>query len=237
MKVPTGCRGGPWRIAADDVLALIERLGADRVYNVGGSGGGPHALAFAAFYPDRVRATAAIASTAPPDAENLDWAKGMCKANRVELDELRRGDEALGEHIAQGAQRILAGEEDPFDGALCEADRAIMVGAKGEFFAEASRWAVRDGIWGWYDDQKALWGMDWGFGLDLVAGQLAIWQGDQDRMVPAGHSRWLARQLPGAETHFLPDMGHPSLYEHYYPAVIASLIGATQASRLRFPAL
>jgi pimeloyl-ACP methyl ester carboxylesterase len=230
----------PGRIVADcadDVLALIETLGVDRIYNVGGSGGGPHALAFAALYPERVHATAALSSTAPPRAEGLDWAKGMCEANRVELAELRRGDEALADHIAQAARRIMEGDEDPFDGALCEADRAIMVGEKGEFFEEAGRQAVRDGFWGWFDDQKALWGMDWGFDLEVVSGPLAIWQGGEDRMVPPDHSRWLATQIPGAAFHLLPDMGHPSLYEHYYPAVLDCLIGAAQASRLRFPAL
>src|SRR4029079_6298036 len=45
---------------ADDAVAVLDHLGIDRAWVVGWSGGGPHALGFAAQAPDRVRAVATI---------------------------------------------------------------------------------------------------------------------------------------------------------------------------------
>jgi len=49
---------------------------------------------------------------------------------------------------------------------------------------------------------------DWGFSLDTLAERAAIWQGDQDRMVPYAHGQWLAAHTPGARVHLEPGAGH-----------------------------
>ena len=49
---------------ADDAAAVLEHLGIDRVWVMGWSGGGPHALGFAARHPERVRGVALIAGAA-----------------------------------------------------------------------------------------------------------------------------------------------------------------------------
>src|SRR5262249_53418979 len=54
--------------AADDVRAIADALRLDRFAVIGRSGGGPHALACAARLDDRVIATAALVSIAPPYA-------------------------------------------------------------------------------------------------------------------------------------------------------------------------
>jgi pimeloyl-ACP methyl ester carboxylesterase len=40
---------------ADDVIAILDHLGLEKVHVIGGSGGAPHVLALAARHPDRVR--------------------------------------------------------------------------------------------------------------------------------------------------------------------------------------
>jgi pimeloyl-ACP methyl ester carboxylesterase len=58
--------------AADDVAAIADQLGVDRLA-VWGPGGSPFALACAALLPDRVAAAAAVAPLAPYQASTLDW--------------------------------------------------------------------------------------------------------------------------------------------------------------------
>src|SRR5438132_10245222 len=58
----------PGRSVADvaaDVATVLDQVGADRVYAIGWSGGGPHALATGALLPERAIAMATIAGVAP----------------------------------------------------------------------------------------------------------------------------------------------------------------------------
>ena len=78
------------------------------------------------------------------------------------------------------------------------------------------------GIAGWREDDLAFVA-DWGFRLDDLRVPVAIWQGDQDRMVPVGHGHWLAKHVAGAEAHLLPGEGHLSLIGAF-PAVVEGLL-------------
>ncbi len=222
----------PGRTAADcaeDVLALVDALGVERFYNVGGSGGGPHALACGALIPDRILATVAISSVGPTFGMGPAWEVGMCRENLDELRALRAGDAALEAHIAREVEKIRAGEdadEGLFGESQCAADRAVMVGEMAEFQAAAGKRAVADGIWGWFDDEKALWDADWCFPLEDVRGPVALWHGAEDRAVPAAHGRWLASQVPDAEFHLLPDLGHVSLFDRAYGAILDTMLAA-----------
>src|SRR3954447_19368831 len=50
---------------ADDLAAILDTVGVDRVPVIGGSGPAPHQLAFAARHPDRVRAMTILVGAAP----------------------------------------------------------------------------------------------------------------------------------------------------------------------------
>ena len=74
-------------------------------------------------------------------------------------------------------------------------DRAALTGEFAEELAEDIHIALRDGIWGWFDDDLAFT-RPWGFDLASIRVPLSIWQGEQDRMVPYAHGVWLAAALP-----------------------------------------
>lgn len=57
--------------AADDVSAIVEALGIDRVAVMGHSGGGPHALACGALLPEQVLGVVSAAGLAPLGAAGL----------------------------------------------------------------------------------------------------------------------------------------------------------------------
>ena len=92
------------------------------------------------------------------------------------------------------------------------ADKAALTGEFADYQAASFRAAVEHGVAGWRDDDLAF-AADWGFTM-TEAGQgapVAVWQGDQDMMVPRAHGRWLAAHIPGARAHLLPGEGHLTL--------------------------
>jgi pimeloyl-ACP methyl ester carboxylesterase len=222
----------PGRAVVDcvgDTVAFADALGADTFYLFGSSGGGPHALACAALLPDRVIAAVSVSGVGSPLAEDLDWTEGMCQENLDELVALRGGDAELERFIERGAaelrkidtpEKLRANLGDSH----CQADRDVLVGTALKVHASAGMLAVSDGIWGWFDDEKALWGSDWGFDLGSIEVPTSLWQGTADRMVPAGHGRWFAGQIPQAKFHLLPEEGHVSLLERHYGEILDELI-------------
>lgn len=207
----------PGRSVADvvaDTGELLDAIGADRFLTIGVSGGGPHALACAALMPDRCVAAATIGGVAPFDAEGLDFLAGMGEDNVVEFGAAAEGTEALLAVIDPQAE--VLGHVAPADLAaafgdlLPEVDKTAMTGPILDWLAESTRHAVSVSSAGWRDDDLAFVG-DWGFGLDRIETPVAIWQGGQDRMVPASHGHWLAANVSGATFHFDAEEGHLSI--------------------------
>jgi pimeloyl-ACP methyl ester carboxylesterase len=197
---------------AADVAAVLDALGLDTFVTAGWSGGGPHSLACAALLPGRCLAAASIAGVAPHDATGLDWTAGMGPENVAEFGAAARGPAALTEFLnpeAAGLGTVTgAGVAAALGGLIADADRAALTGAFADHLAAGLRAALGTGIAGWRDDDLAFVA-DWGF---RVSGEgrrpVAIWQGDQDRMVPFEHGQWLAANIPGARAHLLPGEGH-----------------------------
>ena len=94
-----------------------------------------------------------------------------------------------------------------FGGLVSGADAAALTGEFADDLAASLRAAVREGIDGWLEDDLAFLA-HWGFHLRDVGGRVAIWQGDQDNMVPFAHGQWLAAHTPGARVHLEPGAGH-----------------------------
>ncbi|MGI5493565.1 alpha/beta fold hydrolase [Microtetraspora malaysiensis] len=180
--------------AAEDIATIADELGLDRFPLFGVSGGGPHALAFAARFPERVTRVATLASPAPCDAEGLDWTAGMMEANRKSSVAALRG---------RGALAALFAEEDAESESpatlLPPAEQAVLARPEvqrmlGAAFAEA----VRPGMDGWIDDEFALYGLPWGFDPAGITTPARVWHGAQDTVIPVSHARWLAGRIPTA---------------------------------------
>jgi pimeloyl-ACP methyl ester carboxylesterase len=202
------------RDVAPDVATVLDALGADTFVTIGSSGGGPHSLACAAGLPGRCLAAASIAGVAPYAAEGLDFLAGMGPENVAEFGAAVKGADDLTPYLEQEAAPLgtVTGEEvaDALGGLVSAADKAALTGEFADGMAAALRAAVRNGIAGWRDDDLAF-AADWGFRLDALAAPVAIWQGDQDRMVPYAHGQWLAAHIPGARVHLMPGEGHLTL--------------------------
>jgi len=214
--------------AAEDVAAVLDHLGVGRFVTVGWSGGGPHALACAARMPGRCLAAATMAGVAPYLADGLDWRAGMGPENLAEFAAAAAGGQELIGFLATAADGMaqITGEHlaAGLGGLVDDADRAAITGEFAEYLAASFRAALRDGVAGWRDDDIAFV-RDWGFSVsDGFAVPVAVWQGDQDRMVPASHGEWLAGHLPGARAHMLRGEGHLTLAAQLFGSILDDLL-------------
>jgi pimeloyl-ACP methyl ester carboxylesterase len=219
----------PGRTVADvtgDVAAILDALGAETFLTAGTSGGGPHALACAALLPGRCLAAATLAGVAPRHADGLDWLAGMGPENVEEFAAAESGREALTDFLtkaAGGLAGITGAEVAAGLGDLVSAvDRAALTGDYADYLAASFRAALSSGVAGWHDDDLAFAG-GWGFWFPAAV-PVAIWQGDQDRMVPFAHGQWLARHVPGARAHLVRGEGHLSLVRHRYGEILDDLL-------------
>lgn len=183
--------------AAEDVRAVLDALGLDRILTAGASGGGPHALACAALLTDRVDGVVVLASPAPDDGDPA-WFDGMAAPGG--LTSARDGREA----------RARFAETDEFDPeSFVAADYAALEeewAALGEDVARSEQWG--DG--GLIDDDVAF-AAPWGVDLAAIRCPVVLVQGGLDRVIPAHHARCLRALLPTAELIEHPDDGHVSV--------------------------
>jgi pimeloyl-ACP methyl ester carboxylesterase len=225
----------PGRSVADvtsDLAAVLDQLGAHRFYTLGWSGGGPHALACAALLPARLIGAATVGGLAPYDAEGLDWMAGMGQENVAAFGAALAGDAALQtflEGVGPSFANVTPEQVATRLGNLAsDVDRAAITGESAAWLAEVLRESVRNGIWGWYDDELAFV-RPWGFDLGEINVPVAIWQGAQDRTTPFAHGEWLATHIPGVHPHLLPDHGHLSVGVDSFGLMLDDLLAIAPA--------
>jgi pimeloyl-ACP methyl ester carboxylesterase len=220
----------PGRSVADvtpDVAAVLDQLGEDRFYTLGWSGGGPHALACGALLPTRLIGAATVGSLAPYGAAGLDWLGGMGEENEAGFRAALQGDAALQSILEKIGPTFAAVSADDVAARLgnlvADVDRPAISGDAAAWLADVFRESVREGLWGWHDDQLAFV-RPWGFSVGDIRVPVAIWQGLQDRQTPYAHGGWLASHIPGAHPHLLADEGHLSLGVDSFGLILDDLL-------------
>lgn len=211
---------------ADDVAQLADHLGRERFAVAGVSAGGPYALACAHALPERVAAAAVVSSMSPWSSP--DRAPGAPPALRLGLRLLRRRPRACAwtaDALLGVARRrpgivgraMLAG--------AAPADRSLLrePGAR-ELAAARFLAAARGGIGRMIDDYLLCAG-PWGFAPQDVRGQVHLWHGVQDQLVPVDEALHMAAALPRAQAALDPDEGH-FFYRRKLPEILGDLVEA-----------
>jgi pimeloyl-ACP methyl ester carboxylesterase len=207
----------PGRSVADNVTDAVEVLdahGVERAWVIGWSGGGPHAIASVAVAPERFPGAATIGGVAPWPAEGIDWFEGMGPEN---IEEFQATLEDPQNSVRSAERdwpkwRDVTPEEiaEAFGGLIDHVDRGSLTGEFADYMAASSHESLREGYWGWVDDDWAFT-REWGFDLGAISTPVHIWQGGHDKMVPFGHGAWLCDHITTACRHLDPEHGHLTL--------------------------
>lgn len=202
---------------ADDLAALLDHVGVDRVHVVGGSGAAPHELMFCQRHPDRVLAATVLVGMAPVEDEE---AARMIDLNQRARSHARAGDrDGLVALLAPVREAMLVDPLAAFRGVMDVAppdDQAVM-GDPGwqETFVRAATEALEGGVDGWVDESMALSG-DWSE-IDPSSITTSItWQhAASDVNCPQSAALRLVDDLPNARFVAWPhDAGHLYGYHH-----------------------
>ena len=210
-------------VVADDASQLLDRLGLDVVHASGGSGGGPHVLAFAANHPERVRAATVVVGGTQLEEEDV---AGLIQINRDAWYAAREGWQAMHDLLAPMREEVL---KDPLAGfkALMDAappsDKAVMEDPDWQrVLVESVSEAFRPGAEGWVDEGMALT-RDWDFDVADVRCSVTWWHGENDANAPIAPVRRLLERMQGVDLRVWTDAGHLEPY-HRYEEILGELL-------------
>jgi pimeloyl-ACP methyl ester carboxylesterase len=210
-----------------DVTDLADALHLDAFAAWGISGGGPHALACAALFDDRLKAVASLASVAPYGADGLDWLAGMGEENHVEFGKALEGEDALRGYCVPAAEAMVNARPEELvqllETLLGPEDTSVLTGRFAEYMLECDHHGLEHGVDGWIDDDFAFL-EPWGFKVEDIARPVLLLHGEDDRFVPVSHGHWLAARIPGVEARIDATDGHLTLFERRMREVNAWLL-------------
>ncbi len=210
---------------AETISGLADHAGADSFRVLGVSGGGPYALACAAWLPQRTKRVAIVCG-APPladfeDRSDLLWAYRWLLRVRKRMPWLMEG-------ILNGARKIshLPVDRPPLTWLLQtipEQDRRAVESAGGyEAFFKSFREGIRQGGKGAVADADVY--LDpWNLDFTSIRVPVTFWHGGLDRNIPIRMAKEVAAKVPGAQTRWFNDEGHYSLPLRKLPEILGDL--------------
>lgn len=211
---------------ADDLAAILDDRGIDRVHVIGGSGATPHLLAFCGRHPHRVVAASNLVGAAPLEPDEVDQMIGL---NATAYPMGRAGDrEALTELLAPLREQLLADPLGTFAGIMetaPDSDQAVMRDPwwrKG--FAKGVVEALGQGLDGWIDEGFAI-DQPWeDVDLAAVVTSLTWYHAPGDRNCPISAARRLVAQLPNARLVEWPEDGGHFFGFHHEGEILDELL-------------
>jgi pimeloyl-ACP methyl ester carboxylesterase len=195
--------------SVNDVTACADAMGIDRFSVMGGSGGGPYALACARKWPERLAAAVVVSSFGRIAARGVT--EGMRFENRVSFRTARRFPIVARVAMATMSRTV---KKDP-DSAIRQvakamgerdADTVLEPGTFGALRATLVE-SFRAGNTGQADDMLRLV-RPWRFRVENIRMPVQLWHGTADRLVPEAMARDLAEAIPLCRAEFIPGEGH-----------------------------
>ncbi len=205
---------------ADVAANLADALGIGRFSVLGWSFGGPYAAVCGARLGTRVAHVGLIASAIPADwPEMLDDINSMDRrftwlSGRAPIV-ARTAFRVMGTAAARAPKLFAKGaaiEEDPASA------RAIARDPKAFSAAIAEGLMQPQGV----VEEYRVMAEPWGFDLREIEAPVTLWQGDDDRLLPASWVSRLAADIPRATLVERPGEGHFLAHDHW-PEVLTAV--------------
>jgi pimeloyl-ACP methyl ester carboxylesterase len=210
-------------VVADDAAQLLDHLGLDAVHTTGGSGGGPHVLAFAANHPERIECATVVVGATQLEEEDVG---GLIQINRDGWYAAQNGWQAMYDLLAPMREEVLKDPLAGFKGLMNAAppsDKAVMEDPDWQrVLVESVTEAFRPGAEGWVDEGMALI-RDWDFDVADVRCSVTWWHGDNDANAPIAPVRRLLERMQEVDLRVWTDAGHLEPY-HRYEEIIGELL-------------
>jgi pimeloyl-ACP methyl ester carboxylesterase len=219
----------------EDVLSVADHLKLSHFSIVGGSAGGPFALACARFIPkERLRATTVVCGIAPIEAfldtmPYLSWRWGgftpwavKLAARYIILPRLlapyRDLDPARLKHALEDQCQTPEEREFLTPDPSRETDLDDAVAGLLETFRQGDGGFMLDG---------SITCRDWGFDLEDIEGERVwLWHGDQDAVAPVATARWMDERLGGGRLRVLEGGTHSTIWKHHEKEIFMQSAGA-----------
>ncbi len=209
-----------------DVAEAADQFGIDRFAVQGMSAGGPYALACAEQLGARVTACSLVSAVPPPEiarrtgprVRRLAWwvAHRYPKYLRRRLMQFRPDGPQREDAVRQRMQRVaqwLGGEDF----------RLMQIPELRSVLARTMMETARQSGAGNRAEIERLV-KPWGFDVARLAGpRFFVWHGDQDRIMPIGPARAMARRLRDATATFYTGEGHFSVLVNRAYDLLAAL--------------
>ena len=193
-------------------LDIANALGIENFAIVGGSGGGPHALASGHLAGSRCKALLIVAGLAPFDDPNFDYVAGLSEENRAAVLLSLTSLEDFEKLIFKKVKEWSSYDFDQFR-ELLNVDPESPISDEGVFsFQDRVKYSLFQGGRGWIDDQLAFL-KPWGFPLEEISRPVQLWVGSKDVDVPPAHAEYLRRMIPDSELLIVENKNHFTISE------------------------
>jgi pimeloyl-ACP methyl ester carboxylesterase len=212
----------------DDVVEVADQLGIERFAVEGLSGGAPFALACTSKIPHRLTACGLIS---PATGPFIKLAGSFALRSEIwmltHLPWLVRALFRLSMRLSGSDEESLEKRLVRAGARLGEADQQVL---DNEFIRKAFALAMAEGLWQARDaatQDGIVYSKPWGFQVETIMFEhLFLWQGEQDRVMPAAAARLLAQALPHCTATFYPSDGHLSTFVNHAQQIWKALSAA-----------
>lgn len=209
---------------AVDVGELADYLGINNFFILGGSGGGPYALALAAKLPERIIRAGIFAGMGPYNRETREGMKMFVRltfalAGRFSpiFYTVAKMARLLALYFPKIYVWIALNEFGPIDRKIfkkLDLSRSLV---------KVRKEAFKSGVKGIIYDASIPY--NWTVSIDKIKTEVYIWHGEEDRTIPVSMGRYLKAHIQKANAMYIENAGHLWIFENYLEIINTLIYG------------